>query len=293
MTSKKTNSEALRALAEQQWGKVQMLLFANARYFPSHQTYNNLGFYLITEGLLCKNGKVRNALELGMKYLLKAEKIKFSSINANAIAKAIDLQLRKKHNNKETLCREALNHLKNAIAVNFSNELRYNFLRFSYLLNPKDASLIHQAKELQASFSSQETVSLYFEILRQNARISEGTDLISNYGHWIDDTDKLMFYAKCKLYEQGYELCDSIYKQYSMDEFLISAIIECCLNTGHSAEADMYISKLQYDGELFDVHIESSLERKNIIEKFISNQPLFDSCCYFGCHFHKTPWDSL
>ena len=293
MTSKKTNSEALRALTEQQWEKAQMLLFANARYYPSHQTYNNLGFYLITEGLLCKNGKARNAFKLGMKYLLKAEKIKISSINANAIAKAIDLQLRQISNNTEMLCREALSHLKRAITVDSSDVLRYNFLRFSYLLDTKDVSLIYQAKELQASFSSQETVSIYFEILRQNARVSEGLDLISNYGHWIDDTDKLMFYAKCKLYEQGYELCDSIYKQYGMDEFFISAIIECCLNTGHSAEADMYISKLRDNGHFGDVHIESSIWRKNIIEKFISNQPLVDSCCYFGCEIHKTNWDNF
>ena len=71
-----TNERALNLLSKENFIQAQKLFFKNAKSTQSHETYNNLGWYLYTEGLECKNGKVRNAEKLGLHYLLKAKKNK-------------------------------------------------------------------------------------------------------------------------------------------------------------------------------------------------------------------------
>ena len=68
----KKNQEALQALEDLNYSVAQACFFENAKRVPCHETFNNLGYYLITEGLWCKNNNARNALALGLKYLLKA-----------------------------------------------------------------------------------------------------------------------------------------------------------------------------------------------------------------------------
>ena len=70
MIAKEINQKAMDALRRQNFAEAQHLFFENAKRNPSHKTYNNLGYYLISEGLECKGGKVRNALKLGIKYLI-------------------------------------------------------------------------------------------------------------------------------------------------------------------------------------------------------------------------------
>ena len=94
MKPQEINEKALAFLANQDWKTAQELFYENARKFPSHKTYNNLGFFLIREGLLCKNGTQRNALKLGLKYLEKASKFEESSVNCVAMVEAIVFELR-------------------------------------------------------------------------------------------------------------------------------------------------------------------------------------------------------
>ena len=91
---RKINQDALRSLASQEWLVAQRLFFKNAKENSSYQTYNNLGYFLITEGLTCKNGIVRNAWKLGWKYLLKAFEMKKTQVGAQAMGVAIDYKLR-------------------------------------------------------------------------------------------------------------------------------------------------------------------------------------------------------
>lgn len=83
------NKKALLELDSGNWKEAQKLFFENAKNNPSHETLNNLGYYLCTEGLTCVNGKVRDAGILGMNYLIKASKMKNSVKNFCAIATAI------------------------------------------------------------------------------------------------------------------------------------------------------------------------------------------------------------
>ena len=54
----KINRSALDELSKHNWKIAQKMLFDNAKKHPCHETFNNLGYYLCTEGLECKNNKV-------------------------------------------------------------------------------------------------------------------------------------------------------------------------------------------------------------------------------------------
>ena len=60
MDAKQINELALKKLANQEWKSAQDLLFENARLNPSHNTYSNLGYYLINEGIELENGKTKS-----------------------------------------------------------------------------------------------------------------------------------------------------------------------------------------------------------------------------------------
>lgn len=86
MTPAERNAAAMECLSKQDFAGAQKLFFDNAMTAPSHETYNNLGYFLCTEGLECRSGKTRYAGKLGFSYLLKAEKLKCTSVNQSNIA---------------------------------------------------------------------------------------------------------------------------------------------------------------------------------------------------------------
>ena len=94
MNEEQTNQKALELLSKRDWNSAQKLLFENANRFKSHNSYNNLGHYLVTEGLVCKDGRFLNAYNKGMKYLLASAEIKESATNAFAIASALNFKLK-------------------------------------------------------------------------------------------------------------------------------------------------------------------------------------------------------
>ena len=305
MTAQQINGKALDNLSSQHWMNAQKLFFMNMKKHPSHQTYNNLGYYLISEGLICKNGKTRNALKHGMKYLFKASKMETSVINMCAIVKAIDYQLRTaKEDEKSPLYAYACSCLKKAISIECSNTLQYNYLRFSYLLEPHNENILLEIRNLVHKFTSVETVSLYLELLCDNFLIDEGLECIETYGDFLDEVDLLMFYAKFGLYEKGYVLCETICNVYNIDARIASAIIECCVNTFHLQEAKKYAEQIE-EMEKEKQHInkenwcqyafgntESSTNYRKIkIAEYKYIPPVIDRCCYFGCNLHDIHWD--
>lgn len=283
MTAETRNKKALMHLNRQEWLKAQKLFFENARKNPSHQTYNNLGYYLVTEGLALKNGKSRNALSLGKKYLLKARELEYSAVNANAIVYAIDCQLRNPREDEiEKLFAEALLVLENALEKEYNYVLEYNYLCFKYRSGSITSDILLRAQSLVSKKTSHESVSLCFEFLRYFGLIEEGIDFINKYRKLIEPTELLMFYAKYGMYDKGYELCESICKCYDISSNLAAAISECCTNM-------CYSDKFNYI-ELLDNHNLSEAQRKALINDYISVPPILVDCYYFGCPIHNTKW---
>lgn len=295
------NKKALDCLSKQNWIEAQFYFFENAQQHPSYQTYNNLGYYLISEGLTCKNGKTRNALNLGINYLIKSVDIKKTPVNLSAIVKSIDYQLRAGKTKKASLYSYACNCLKESLNLEFSYETMYNYLRFLYLADPENENLLEGIRDTVQHYESQETVSLYFEILKTKGLIEEAIECIDKYKAFLDDVDLLMFYSKMKQYEEGYKLCDSIYNFYSADKFIFSAIIECCIGTSNVDKASKYIndffedledhsSKKQWSKYVFRDIEKTTYYRRRLILRYKYTPPIVDRCCYFGCPVHMTDW---
>ncbi len=299
---KEINSKALNELEKLNFAEAQKLFFKNARKYPSYQTYNNLGYYLISEGLLCKNGETKNAITLGVKYLLKSSEMCFSETNVRAIVRAIDFKLRKAtRNERNLLYTYAREILRKALSIQYSDELQYNYLSFCCLSEPQNESILQDARKLVKRYKNTESVELYFELLRINSLKDEGLWCIANYGNYLDEVDLLMFYTKFEMYEKAYELCESVYNRFVTDKFISSAIIESCVHTKHFEEAKSFalqISDSEKDSEAnnkwykstFDNLHTASAYRKKQIEAYKFFPSIIHRCGYFGCERHRTAW---
>lgn len=304
MTAQEINENALNCLRSQRWKEAQEKFFENAKKNPSHETYNNLGYFLINEGIECKNGRVRNAQKLGVKYLSRAAEIRESQINLCAIAKAYEYELISSSEKKrEELFQQTSQCLKKALAINYSPVIDYNYIRSLYLMNPRDNSLLEKTKKLLTNYVSNESVSLYLELLCNHLLLDEGIRYIEQYKKYLNEIDMLMFFSRFELYDKAYPLCKAVCEQFSLDKYIASAIIESCMNTCHFEQARIYAKQIKdleddfhYNGkevwtkEVFD-NMESSDElRKNLISHYSMLPPFVDSCCYFGCSVHGTEW---
>lgn len=295
------NKQALLKLAQQDWKGAQTLFFENAKKNPSNKTYNNLGKYLIDEGLECKNGKVRNAYKLGIKYLKKAVEKELSPITLCALAEANENEfIITTGEQRAKVLRESKKYLEMAREINYTNEIQYNYLRICYMLGEKDNVLLEQSRKLILEYVCEESISLYFALLSDYMLIDEALECIKNYEKYIYEPDLLLFYVKFGLYEKGLCLCDVIKRQYSPDKYIIAAIIECYVNTEHYEEAKNYVkfiseieSEIQSRKDLRNI-LEDSKEsvghRKKIISEYSMVFPFVKICCYFGCPTHKTIW---
>lgn len=297
------NERALKCLIEGNFEEAQKLFFENAKKNPSHETYNNLGNFLIDEGLLCKNGRVRNAQKLGVKYLFKALEIRRTFITLCALAKSYNWALKSaKGNHREQELELLKDCFESAVLLNASNENRYNYLRALYLCGEEIDLLLPAVRELLNIYICKEGVSLYFLLLFEYSLIDEGLLCIERYGGYLELVDILMFYAKFGLFEKGYELCDEVKKYFGMDKYIISAVLECYVNTNHLEEASLYVDFIKENWDeirnysvgtdcdqslLFDVN-KTNVKRKEFIAEYSWTPPMIEICCYYGCPIHKT-----
>lgn len=304
MTERDINEKALDSLMEQNWVRAQQLFFENAKKNPSHETYNNLGNYLINEGLLCKNGRVRNAQKLGLKYLLRAAEIKDSQVNLCAIASAYNYELRTTTGVQRQFFYEQSYHcLEKALKIKYSDEIQYNLLRIICLINVKDEFVLERLRILVKNYVCEESVSLYLEILCVHLLFDEGVHCIECYEKYLSEIELLMFWSKFGLYEKGYHLCETICNQFSVDKYVASAIIECCVNTNHFEQAKIfadhikqieddiqYVGKESWCERIFCNMDSSDEERKKLIKEYLSIPPFIESCYYYGCTVHEISW---
>lgn len=297
MLSFEINKQALCFLSNQDWTQAQNLFFENARKHPSYQTYNNLGYYLISEGLECKNGKVRNALKLGMNYLKKSANIKNTSINCFAMIQATEYLLRNKKANKDEACKCICESLKQRLSLEYSHEIHYNYLRFLYIGLSNDDEILYEIRKLVKDNAFEESVSLYFELARRKGLVEEAFEIISSFPQHLDELDFLMFYTKFEMYEKGYALCEKIFDFYSLDEFIVSAMIQCCVSVGDFDSAQKYSTEFlnnvfwrKESRSYFEKIISSTNGRKQMISEYKHIPPAITQCSYFGCPHHNTEW---
>lgn len=295
-TSHDINKKALIHLANQKWMSAQKMLFYNAHKNPSHETYNNLGFYLITEGLECKNGRVKSAKRLGLKYLVKARNIKRSSINSFAIALAYDYQIRNANDiEKEDLCNKVRFFFEEAFEYEKSNELHYNVLRMKYLTGVFDESILSESYSMLCENPSLENVILVLNLADANRERKLGEKILSKYGAMLDSDDKLLFCTKFEMYEEGYRFCLEVLDQFQVDEILLACILLCCTNTGKLQEAQYYLdSNIKHIKTKEKLYFQNALKHRGLMDKIkesVANYqripPIISKCCFFDCPIHS------
>ncbi len=305
MTSKEINMRALGLLASQDLITSQKLFFENARRNPSYQTYNNLGFFLLTEGLTDKNGRTRNAEKLATKYLLKSLDIKETATNHCAIATLMNFMIRalRSINDECSLYRKMALHLERATKLSSDFDIQYNLLRSKFALDYDIDTLLPEIRAIVSKKHCEETVILYLEALIKGAYYEEGLMCIEKYKQHLDDWDLFEFYTRTKMYQKALELCEPIIERFSVEYFEASAIIECCVNTGNFEKARLYAGMIWereagYDyvreddkmSIILDNLDESSSFRREILNEAHRMPPFMDMCCYFGCDKHGVSW---
>ena len=302
MKTEKLNRQALNCLGKQKVKEAQMRFFENVRKNPCCQTYHNLGWFLISEGFVCRNGKIKKAHKLGRNYLFRAMKIRKNPVTLLAIAKTYEYERTiSPHENKKQLAEQA-RLCKDALLFQYSPIIHYNYLRSLYYIDPKEISLLDQGIILLRNYICNETVTLFLALLYHNSLLEKGLIFIEKYISYIDEIDLLMFYAKFEIYDKAYPLCKSICEQYSIDKYIASAIIESCVKTNHFNQAAEFARKIweieesfQYEkeswtGKVFRNLHSSDVYRKKKIDEYSFSLPFLDTCCYFGCNIHGTKW---
>ena len=233
MNSESINNRALECLARQNWTEAQRLFFYNAKKFPSHKTYNNLGYYLISEGLECKNGKVRSAHKLGVKYLIKASMLATSVTNIIAQVNALSLSMRTLDGDKHIEFVARMRDLyKRALEIEYSPQLQYNFLRCSYILGERGDALIAQVEHLISELVTPESTALYLAMLCNMGEVDKGKTALLKYCDIIDDYDRAIF--SVKLGQLSAEDLDQLYVDISdkINEAFIPPDIVICAYFG-------------------------------------------------------------
>ena len=299
VNAQKTNQVAMEALARQEFGRAQTLFFENARKNPSYQTFNNLGYYLITEGLECKNGKVRNAYRLGFSYLLKSRASHPSFTNSCAIAFALshfaEGAVQGESHGEEDLYAAVLD----ALSLGYSDTMQYNLLRLQYRMRGADGGLALQARELAAKFPCEESATLALEIARRMGDGEAVRRLLSEHGASLDPLARLLFLVFLREYEVGALLCEDVVSVWCLRDVDVALVAECYLQTNRGEEVaalpsmGQLDSALEADGQYLMRLLapENAVLRQSIIQEYREIPPFLVPCCFFGCSEHGTSWE--
>ena len=303
MKEKYINSDALLALIDQNWDKAQELFYQNAIENPSHKTYNNLGHYLWSEGLICKDGKHRNAKKLGLHYIIKSSELGVSAVNCCAVAEAADHAFFYDNENSAPTISFALDYLEKVLRMDDAPDIRYNYYRFLYLLSPSDEIHLARLRELVIDYATEESVGFYFNLLCIHSKKEEGLECIARYGDMIDESDLLHFYAKMGLYDEGIAISEAVCDHYCIDESIAAAVIECSLGANDDTEGkrigDIILAKIRDESDFcntgsgdirFNKLITSRELRRELLDVQFYVPPMISCCCYFGCNIHNTAW---
>ena len=270
---------------------------------PCHETFNNIGYYLCTEGLMCSNERFRNADKIGIKYLVKAANMRTSTINLCSFATIINLRSRNVVNNPDDFWsyQNAYNVLDKAVKLEYSHELEYNRLRFLYLYDAKNEMILDGLRNLVHSYISEDSITFYLYVLCVHSMFEECLLEIKKFEQYINPADLMILYYLCGEYAMGATYFSDIIDKIRLDETGTAIMTECLIKTGKFNEVRRYAdtvteyeSHIKYKGKdnwqvrVFDNLLETTEYRQSLISEY-KYMPLYITpCCYFGCTVHKT-----
>ena len=297
MTAKSINMQAIDALIKGNNLEAQKYFFENAKNNPSHETYNNLGYYLCSQGLQYVNGNFRNAYKLGMQYLKKASNYKNTIVNFLAIATSININLKGHPYDSKfmDLYKEAYTALSEALKICYSDNIEYNCLIYQYLIDRKDINILYRLENLIRTYKNSESICFYLYLLCEHSFYEECLRYIDKYRDFIDYSDCIMLYYFCGKYEEVERIFNIVIKEYLFNEIELSVIIESLFILNHNDKIKLLQNLVeQIESYTSNRNIEnvfiSQLYRKSKIKQFLYMPAYIVPCCFFGCKNHKTSW---
>lgn len=300
------NQRALVLLSKGRFVEAQKMFFENARRFPSHETYHNLGYYLYSEGITCKNGKTRNADKLAMQYLLKAEQMKITAVNQSALAEKCEKQRNsefcKTRINNPAICYEGWQRLECAVRLRYTPEAEYNRLRFWYFCDWHNSGILDGAKRLLEKYQTADYAEFMLQLLCLHLDYQTCLTLIPQYRNLLDELGLLTLYCQCGEFAAGVELVDAVDKKFSVHDSEVAMMAECLIRTGQEARAKILREdRIEFledtphaqttnwkwkTNQIFD----SPEYRAKQIQAFRYCPPFEGMCAFFGCPIHGTPF---
>lgn len=222
------NHLAMEHLEDEDSSKAQFYFRQNRRKNPCYISYQNLGFYYVSEGMFLKSGKTQIALKLGLKYLKKAESFTRTYENVMAIGKAFY-----RLNN----CKSASDYYRIAITLK-EDCLSLNNLGASlYHLNEyKDASYISKAIEKCTSSKDANIISdkpeLYssyaFSLLRFDKNKSHKVlKQILEKDFFHIEIDEFTIAYLCGDFQLAGSLCPELFKKWHLQPPDIAMVLDC------------------------------------------------------------------
>lgn len=291
------NHRALKALEDQDYMQAQSLFYQNAICAPTHGTLHNLGYYLCTEGLICRNGQWRSACALGLRYIEKAAKEKQSALNYRAQATAMYLQSRGASLKIKQVAYERIYEvLLESLKLQYDAVTLYNKLSFAYILGFKCTEMLVELRKLVDSYPSQESITLYLYALCKHGAISECLLALQRQEvvQVLDTLDLMVLYYYCGCYEKSADFFESISKTYSLNKSEASILIDSLVRAGRTEDKHMFfkdraVLEKTGIGRAFCKNIcNATAFREQFIKQYTYTPPYVTPCGYFGCEMHKT-----
>lgn len=301
----KRNAEALATLSQGNFIGTQQILQENAKRYPGHQTYNNLGYYYCTEGLEMKNGQVRSAVKLGIQYLQKAEKIQETPLNLTNLGEAYFKNAQYQSHLKEDY-EKALAYYTRANEMEAASWRLYNMAACLWKLGRYDRAYMALG-QLHENYSKESILKgcgrravMPFALLfiqchepEQKTSFLKDPLITDNTEEELDVLERFIIYYFCADLERAAQLSEEILNKWEPDPPELAMIIDCFIRKKKFQEVSALI---QYVSEHYSVKnrllrklVREPAFRTQTIKSFHYEMNIAYTCGFYGCLKHNAP----
>jgi tetratricopeptide (TPR) repeat protein len=290
--AERMNQAALEKLDEGDFYGAQALFRKNAKKHLGHLTQNNLGVYYVSEGMELKDGRMRGASKLGLKFLKEAE------------AQAASLQNKMALGNyyfRQDDYEAAMPYYRAADGLGDSYEASNNLGACLYLTGDmigartcfdKAFDLCHGTDDKATILTSYAFAMLSADKIKCLGLLNSEKRSLSLY---LPDEFVLLYL--CGEIEAAAANVMRLIGEYAVDPVIIAMTFDCLLRLGKKDEARAVLELELENLEGFGVDMtteadvirrayESSEVRAALIAEFKYRPPLLTPSCYIGFQSH-------
>lgn len=292
-STEEINQLALEALDKGDFYSAQHWFRNNVKNNPGVISFNNLGVFYMNEGLQLRNGRVRSADKLSLRYLMSAEKYSISYLNLMAIGN---------WNFISQNYVEASNYFRRACNITDSY-VSYNNLGVSlYLQYQNDESILCLEKALRLCDNTDEIGEIYltyiFSLLRKDKK--QALDILHqmikfNIKHM--EMDLFIVAFLCGDLQLASTIISPMFMFWQIDIPVIAMVFECLFQLGQNDTAKQYMEYQINCLEGYDYSTKKEIDsvkkafyqkeyRKKAISDFHYIPLLIQPCYYIGCKLH-------